>query len=46
MSSRRHIHFLRKGSVMDAIRKLSDKSKMVSDEFWPLPKYREMLFLA
>ena len=33
--------------LMDAIRKLSDEIEdVVSDEFWPLPKYREMLFLA
>ena len=33
--------------VMAEIRSASDKlESIVSDEFWPLPKYREMLFLS
>lgn len=34
-------------TLMTQIRAVSDRLEdVVSDEFWPLPKYREMLFLA
>lgn len=34
-------------SLMQQIRVVSDRLEdIISDEFWPLPKYREMLFLA
>lgn len=33
-------------AAMDAVREAADKlEKVVADDFWPLPKYQEMLFI-
>ena len=33
-------------AAMDAVREAADKlERVVADDFWPLPKYEEMLFI-
>ena len=33
-------------AAMDSVREAADKlERVVADDFWPLPKYQEMLFI-